>query len=613
MLRRRGLLHPPRSARAYAAAAAVAAVAELKSLLRGPIPTRRLLQIHGRVFRVGAHQDDLIATRLIGQHLPHLAPRLLRLLSNAGIFPFNAAVRVLADSGSSAAAFSVFRSLKRRSISPNAFTFSFLLKACCFQSSHGPETRQVHAHIVKHGLEEDAPLCNGLLSAYAKGAGDLSDARKLFEGMPGRRIAVAAWSCLIRGLAQGDRPVEALSLFLRMRQEGLSPEDDTMVAVLSACSKIQETEKWIELLLSSRRPADAEDPIDIILIYLCGKLGEIERSTVIFDAVVHRSGRTSIVLWNCMIGACAQNGRPAQAVELFHRLVSSPDHPKPNHVTMAGILPAIAEIGDLELGRWAHRFMEADGHRRGVLRSNSILATAFVDMFCKCGSPEEARRIFAGIASKDAVCFNAMMGGLAVNGRGAEALEIFAEMREIGVRPNGSSFVALLSACNHAGMVAEGRRLFEEMQRRHSIRPEAEHYACYVDLLARSGRIAEAAAAVAAAEPDEQVLGAILTGCLVHGRVEEAREGGKKLVEEGPEIAAGYVLLSNACAAGERWEEVAGVRGLMMQRGLRKQPACSWITLEGVTRAFHVGGLDRTEFHLLHQMLCDLKSTSQTC
>ncbi|CAA7395628.1 unnamed protein product [Spirodela intermedia] len=611
MLRRRQLLHPPPSARAYSAAVAAA---ELKSLLQGPIPTRHLLQIHGRVFRVGAHQDDLIATRLIGQHLPRLAPRLLRLLSNAGIFPFNAAIRVLADSGSSAAAFSVFRTLKRRSISPNAFTFSFLLKACFFQSSHGLETRQVHAQIFKHGLEEDPPLCNGLLSAYAKGADDLSNAQKLFEGMPERRIAVSVWSCLIRGLAQGDRPVEALSLFLRMREERLSPEDDTMVAVLSACSKIQDIEIWIELLLSSRRPADADDPIDIILIYLCGKLGEIERSRVIFDAVVQRSGRRtrmSIILWNCMISACAQNSRPAQAVDLFHRLVSSPDHPKANHVTMASILPAIAEIGDLELGRWAHRFMEADSRRQGVLRSNSILATAFVDMFCKCGSPEEARKIFGGIASKDAICFNAMMAGLAVNGRGAEALQLFAEMREMGVRPNGSSFVALLSACNHAGMVAEGRRLFEEMQRRHSIRPEAEHYACYVDLLARSGRIEDAAAVVeaaAAAEQNEQVLGAILSGCLVHGRVEQAMEGGRKLVEEGPEIAAGYVMLSNACAAGGRWEEVAGVRGLMVQRGLRKEPACSWITLGGVTREFHVGCLDWMEFHIVQEIwkACEL-------
>ncbi|CAA6659320.1 unnamed protein product [Spirodela intermedia] len=568
MLRRRQLLHPPPSARAYSAAVAAA---ELKSLLQGPIPTRHLLQIHGRVFRVGAHQDDLIATRLIGH--------------NAGIFPFNAAIRVLADSGSSAAAFSVFRTLKRRSISPNAFTFSFLLKACFFQSSHGLETRQVHAQIFKHGLEEDPPLCNGLLSAYAKGADDLSNAQKLFEGMPERRIAVSVWSCLIRGLAQGDRPVEALSLFLRMREERLSPEDDTMVAVLSACSKIQDIEIWIELLLSSRRPADADDPIDIILIYLCGKLGEIERSRVIFDAVVQRSGRRtrmSIILWNCMISACAQNSRPAQAVDLFHRLVSSPDHPKANHVTMASILPAIAEIGDLELGRWAHRFMEADSRRQGVLRSNSILATAFVDMFCKCGSPEEARKIFGGIASKDAICFNAMM-----------ALQLFAEMREMGVRPNGSSFVALLSACNHAGW------------------PEAEHYACYVDLLARSGRIEDAAAVVeaaAAAEQNEQVLGAILSGCLVHGRVEQAMEGGRKLVEEGPEIAAGYVMLSNACAAGGRWEEVAGVRGLMVQRGLRKEPACSWITLGGVTREFHVGCLDWMEFHIVQEIwkACEL-------
>ena len=456
----------------------------------------------------------------------------------------------------------------------------------------------MHSQILKLGLEGDPVLGNSLLSTYSKG--DLSATLKLFDEMSERRVlSVSAWSSLVRGLSRQDKLDEALYLFLRMLDEGLSPEDETLVAVLSACSKIQKTEDWVSLLCSRRRSHN-DDSIDTILIYLFARSGQLERSRTTFDAVIGRSRerntKTSIVLWNCMI-----SGHPAEALNLFRFLVSSPRHPEPNHVTITAVLPACAELGDLEFGRSLHRFT-VTAKEKQVLRSNSILATAFVDMYCKCGSPEEAMRVFRELDKKDVIAFNAMITGLAVNGRGRAALELFEEMGKLGLSPNGGSFVAALSACSHAGLVDEGQRLFKEMRR-----PGPEHYACYVDLLARAGCMEAAAKTYAGAEKEfnERAWGALVGAFLGNSEEEAARE----MVAGAPEVVGGYIMMSNAAAAGGRWIEVERARNAMLERGLRKQPGCSCITIDGATHHFQVGSLGvmrKSEDKLLPKILKSL-------
>uniref|UniRef100_A0A1D1YDM0 Pentatricopeptide repeat-containing protein At2g29760, chloroplastic n=1 Tax=Anthurium amnicola TaxID=1678845 RepID=A0A1D1YDM0_9ARAE len=577
----------------------------LSLLLQGPLSGHHLPQIHARVFRVGAHQDNLVATRLIGRLQARLAPRVLRHLRDPGIFPFNAAVRVLSESGLSASAFSVFRSLKRRSIPPNGFTFSFLLKACFRSADAGRVHQQVHTHVVKSGLDVDSSVCNGLLLAYAKGVGDVLSAQKLFDGMP-EKTNVCSWTCLITGLAQANQPEEALMLFLRLLDAGLRPEDDTLVGVLSACSKVQVIENWVVVFskLTDIAHNSAHDSIDTVLVYLYSKWGNIEKSRDIFDRVIQRSrGGTSVVTWNAMISGYAQNGHPIHALDLFHQMLAS-SNPKPNHVTVVSVLSACAEVGDLELGRWAHRYMEVKGCR-GVLRTNTILATAIIDMYSKCGSLEEAKCVFHSLAKKDVISFNAMMMGLAVNGQGVDALRLFEEMRRIGVRPNGGSFLGLLCACTHSGLVREGRVLFSEMDRCYSFKPKLEHYTCYVDLLARAGHIEEALEIVTTmpVEPNEQVWGALLCACLVHSRVDAAREAARRLVNVDPQNSAGYVLLSNAYATDSLWGNVTDMRWLMNVRGVRKEPGCSWISVKGVTHEFAVGYTLHPEIQKIYLLL----------
>lgn len=573
-------------------------------LLQGPLSPPHLLQIHARVLRFGVDQDNLIATRLIGRHSTRLALRVFGLLRNPNIFPFNATIRILAETGLFPHAFSLFKTLKLRSLSPNDFTLSFLLKACC-HSKDACHVHQTHTHIVKLGFDQDPVVCNALLAVYAKGVRDLLSARKLLEEMPEGNLS--SWTSLIAGYAQLGQSEDALLLFLQMIKENLRPLDDTMVSVLSACSNLkpQEFERWESLLLEFRIDGQygyCRDAISTVLIYLYGKKGEIEKSRGVFDTIIEKS----VLSWNAIIGGYVQNGYPIEALSLF-RIMVADSNPKPNHVTMVSVLSACAQVGDLDLGRWVHEYMKVKGCK-GVLESNAFLATAFIDMYSKCGSLGRAKEVFDRMSTKDAVSFNAMIMGLAINGEGERSLELFYKMEEFGVPPNDGTFVGVLCACTHSGLVVQGRALFANMKMHYLVTPKLEHYACYIDLLARAGNVEEALEVVRTmpVQPNGLIWGALLGACLVHSRADLAPYVARKLVNADPTNSAGYVMLSNAYAFDKRWSKIGELRGLMKVSKVRKQPGCSWISVDGVVHEFLVGSKSHPQVQIIYQTLDEL-------
>ncbi|KAF8413127.1 hypothetical protein HHK36_001103 [Tetracentron sinense] len=586
-------------------------------LLQAPQSPFRLLQIHAQIFRLGAHQDNLLATRLIGQYPIQFALRVFNLLKEPNIFPFNATIRILAEKGFHSRAFSLFKILNSRYLSPNDFTFSFILKAC-FQSSDARNVKQIHTHIVKLGFNHNSSVCSGLLAVYAKSVRDTLSGRRVFDEMPESGM-VCSWTCMIAGYVQLGQSEEALLLYLRMIKENLRPQDDTMVSVLSACSRLEvvEVQRWVEVF--SRFDCGGgddeimdfcRDSINTVLVYLYGKWGKIEKSSEAFNRISD-SGRSLVVPWNAMISVQVQNGCPMDALRVF-RLMMVGSNRRPNHVTMVSVLSACAQVGDLDVGSWIHEYAKSKGCK-GILESNTFLATAIIDMYSKCGSLGKAKEVFNQMVDRDVVSFNAMIMGLAINGEGEEALRLFSQMEKLGVHPNGGTFVCVLSACNHSGLVGEGHRIFLDMDSRYSIIPKLEHYACYVDLLARVGHVEEALKVVLSmpVEPNGLVWGALLGGCLVHSKVDLARDVAKSLFEVDPVNSAGYVLLSNAFASNRQWDKIAGLRGMMREKGVSKQPGCSWITVDGVVHEFRIGCIihPRIEsiYHILDVLLKEMK------
>lgn len=473
---------------------------------------------------------------------------------------------------------------------PNDLTFSFLFKACSRGSVSADCVKLLHSDVLKWGFTCDPLVCNGLLMVYAKGVKDLSSARKVFDEMPGRNL-VCCWTSLISGYARIGLSNDALELFVIMLEEKLCPENDTMVSVLSACSSLnaQRVERWLNTLAQFVKGLDCDDSacdyVNTVLVYLYGKCGNVEKSRMSFDQISD-NGKKSVLCWNSIIGAYVQNGCALEALDIFKSMMEK-DYCRPNHVTMVNVLSACAEVGDLDLGSWVHEYLMNRG-KKGVVSSNVNLATALIDMYSKCGDLEGARKVFNHMSYKDVVSFNAMIMGLAVNGKGEEALTLHSRMQELHLNPDSGTLLGMLCACNHSGLLEKGRKIFKEMISSNSIRPRLEHYACYVDLLARSGFIDEALGVVNSMpfEANNFVWGALLSGCVLHNRLELARTLSTNLVKVDPMNSGGYVMLSNSLAADSQWGGVMKMRGVMREKGVAKKPGCSWIKIGGVVHEF---------------------------
>ncbi|KAK3221578.1 hypothetical protein Dsin_008603 [Dipteronia sinensis] len=313
------------------------------------------------------------------------------------------------------------------------------------------------------------------------------------------------------------------------------------------------------------------------------KHGDIAAARLLFDGMQEKD----VVCWNVMIDGYAQHGLPNEALVLFRRMLAV--RLKPDEITVVSVLSACGQIGALESGRWVHSYIE---NNIGI-RFNVQVATALIDMYSKCGSLEDARLVFDMVNEKDVVAWNSMIVGYAIHGSSKDALQLFNEMCSIRVRPTHITFIGILNACAHAGLVNEGWRLFNSMQDEYAIEPKNEHYGCMVNLLGRAGQIEEAYELVKnmKIEPDSVLWGTLLGACTLHGNIGLGEKIAEFLVSQNLANSGTCILLSNIYAAKGNWDGVARVRTLMKEIGVQKEPGCSSIEVNNKIHEFLAGDL----------------------
>lgn len=428
--------------------------------------------------------------------------------------------------------------------------------------------------------EKDVVSWNTLMSAFAR-AGELESARKLFDEMPERNLV--SWNALIAALSQNGEHDEALLLFSRMLESGVKPDKVTILSVVSAIAGAHTPDQSVvDQILSFSRSTNSVSVLTAVL-NLYAKFGRIGDARKIFDEIPEKD----IITWNAMIGGYSQNRQPNEAIELFRQMQEQRGSKvRPDGVTMVGLISSCAQMGALGLGEWVHAYIE-----KNEIELDVFLVTALIDMYARCGDLNRSRLLFWGMPKGDLASWNAMIKGLAIHGKGNEALEIFSMMERSRVVPNYITFVGLLSACSHGGLVEKGLELFYSMQSQYSIAPRIEHYGCVVDLLGRAGRLTEAYEFIKCMpiEPDAVVWGALLGACRSHQNVELAEESARRLVELEPSHDGNYVLLSNVFASKGKWEDVAKVRAHMRAQNVQKTPGCSGVELGGTVYEFSAG------------------------
>lgn len=297
----------------------------------------------------------------------------------------------------------------------------------------------------------------------------------------------------------------------------------------------------------------------------------------------------NVVCWNVLIAGYTQNGENEEAVRLF--LLLKRESIWPTHYTFGNLLNACANLADLKLGRQAHTqilkhgFWFQSGEESDIFVGNSL-----IDMYMKCGMVEDGCLVFERMVERDVVSWNAMIVGYAQNGYGTNALEIFRKMLVSGQKPDHVTMIGVLSACSHAGLVEEGRRYFHSMRTELGLAPMKDHFTCMVDLLGRAGCLDEANDLIQTMpmQPDNVVWGSLLAACKVHGNIELGKYVAEKLMEIDPLNSGPYVLLSNMYAELGRWKDVVRVRKQMRQRGVIKQPGCSWMKIQSHVHVFMV-------------------------
>ncbi|CAM8982957.1 unnamed protein product [Rhodiola kirilowii] len=445
------------------------------------------------------------------------------------------------------------------------------------------DLNQIHAALIKTARIHDPLAAAEILKLSAvSNFRDIGYARKVFDGMTERNCF--SYNTMIRTLVEEGEAFEAVFVFRRMREEGVvEPNRFTFPSLLKGCAEggmVEEGKQVHGLVLKMWLECDEFVVSNIVRMYVNCGVGEFEAARELFDRMPERS----VVSWNGMISGYAQNGFFKEALEMFSEMQVAEDV-CPNSVTLVTVLPAISGLGALGLGEWVHLYAE----RNGIV-IDKVLGSALVDMYSKCGSIEKAMQVFNSLPRKNVITWNSIIVGLAMHGRAREALEYFCKMELAGVATTDVTFIGLLSACSHAGLVTEGRLFFNHMVDVHGLKPRVEHYTCMVDLLGRAGLLTEAEDLILnmPIKPDDVIWKALLGACKTHRNVEMGERVASRLMELAPGDSGSYVALSNMYACTGFWDEVSKVRLKMKTLDLRKDPGCSWIELDGAVHEFLV-------------------------
>ncbi|XP_065873994.1 pentatricopeptide repeat-containing protein At2g44880 [Euphorbia lathyris] len=469
---------------------------------------------------------------------------------------------------------------------PDDFTFTALAKSCVSNMAFW-EGAEIHSHVTKLGFCSNLYVSTAFVDMYAK-FGDLGTARELFDEMSERSIV--SWTALIGGYIRSGKMGTARVLFDQM------PGKDSAAYNVMIDGYVKLGEMDLARGLFDEMPNRNVISWTSMIYGYCND-GDVLSARALFDVMPEKN----LYSWNAMIGGYSQNKQPHEALKLFHQMQSSTSF-EPDRVTIVSILPAIADLGALKLGCWVHQF----AHLKKIDRESNV-SVALVDMYAKCGEISKARSVFANISKKEQASWNALINGLAVNGCANEALEAFLEMQCEGVKPNDITMLGVLSACNHGGLIEEGKRWFGAMYK-FGLIPKIEHYGCLVDLLGKAGDL-EAAEKLIESMPYKAngiILSSFLYACAHFNDVTRAQKVLNQARNIEPWNEGNYVMLRNLYARGKRWSDFEDIKLLMRRNGVKKEAGSSAIEIGGRVSEFIAGGREHPEWVTIQSTVSQL-------
>ncbi|KAF7831895.1 putative pentatricopeptide repeat-containing protein [Senna tora] len=583
---------------------------------------------------------------------------------------WNSILRANVSHGYYEYALELYVKMRKLGFWPDGFSFPLIIRACSYMGSP-TLCKIVHCHALQMGFRNHLHVVNELLNMYGK-LGQMNDAFQLFERMvlrshvswntmvsgyalnhdplgasnifkqmelEGLQPNAVTWTSLLSSHARCGLYERTLELFKVLRMSGIEISAETLAVVLSVCADMDAIDRGKELH-SYIIKGGYEDYLFVknALIGTYGKHGHLDdahklffeikiKNLISWNALIssyaefglcdealsvfsqmeksddhQRVMRPNVISWSAVIGVFASRGRSEESLELFRKMQAA--KVMANCVTIASILSVCAELAALNLGKEIHGYTV-----RALMDENILVVNGLINMYMKCGCFKEGHLVFNNTKIRDLISWNSIIGGFGMHGLGENALETFDEMIKSGMKPDNITFVVVLSACSHAGLVAEGREYFDRMVREFKIQPYIEHYACMVDLLGRAGLLQEASEIVRTmpVEPNECIWGALLNSCRMHKDMDITEEIVSHILSLKCEGTGSYMLLSNIYAESGRWNDSARFKILAKTKGLKKIPGQSWIEHNKITEYPDFSGKYEVELNAILLFSCHLK------
>ncbi|KAL4011465.1 hypothetical protein IC575_028524 [Cucumis melo] len=508
---------------------------------------------------------------------------------------------------------------------PNSMTYASVLSACAniYDFQWG---KHLHARIVRIEPFLDVLVGNGLVDMYAK-CGLIDASKRVFNTL--RECNVVTWTSLISGIAHFGSQEEVYDIFYRMRKDCVILDTFILATILGVC----EGEKNISIGeqlhgFTVKTGMNSSVPVGNATLSMYAKCGDFEKASLAFETMAAhdviswttmitsftRSGNVerardyfnrmperNVISWNAMLGAYCQNSFWEEGLKLY--ILMQRQEVRPDWITFVTTISACSELAISKLGTQILSQAVKVG-----LGSDVSVANSAITLYSRCGRIEEAQKIFDSIQEKNLVSWNSIMGGYAQNGEGRKVIEVFQNMLMVGCRPDHITYIAILSGCSHSGLVKEAKYHFNSMTKDFGISATPEHFVCMVDLFGRAGLLKLALDLIDQMpfKPNASIWGSLLSACRIHHDTEMAELAMKNLLELNTENFESYILLANAYSSSGRLECVSEVRQVMKEKGVQKDPGCSWIEVCNRVHVFTANETSHPQMKDIYKALEDI-------
>lgn len=491
---------------------------------------------------------------------------------------------------------------------PSTYTLAIALNACTsLQSLKLGE--QLHAYIIKCDVDFSTSIGNELCSLYSKCGGRLEFGLEVFRRI--REKNVFSWTAAISSCGENGKPMKGLRVFVEMFLDEMQvqPNEYTLTSVLSQCCEVKCLEFGVQVhSLCTKLGYESNLRVRNSLLHLyikCRCTAEAQRLFKGMDDV-------DMVTWNAIIAGHVQimelskdnlsaYRSGSEALKLFAELNRS--GMRPDSFTFSSVLSVCTRMMALEPGEQIHARMI----KTGAL-SDVVVGSSLIKMYNKCGSIEKASKVFLEMSIRTLILWTSMITGFAQHGWSKQALNLFEDMKLVGVRPNKITFVGVLAACGSAGMAIEAFNYFEIMQKQYKLKPLMDHYACLVDMLVRLGRLKEAFDFIKKMdyEATELIWSKLIVGCLSQGNLELGCDAAEKLLSLKLKDIETYELLLNTYVLAGRFEEVSLVKNIMKEEKVEKLKDWSCISIKDRLYSFETNDIANVQTSLVSKSLEDL-------